>query len=83
MTSAVEGAHSVHRWIARSAERVPEGVRWQTIDYGNLPHYHCHSWSAVIWGFDGPRRPCGVGYTGVLTRNSQQGVRTMTRVEGT
>ena len=38
-TSATEGAHSVYRFIERTAERVPEGVRWETIDYGNQPHY--------------------------------------------
>ncbi len=32
MTSATEGAHSIYRFIERTAERVPEGVRWQTID---------------------------------------------------
>ena len=39
MTSATEGAHSIYRFIERTAERVPEGVRWQTIDYDNQPHY--------------------------------------------
>lgn len=39
MTSAVEGAHSVYRFIERTAERVPEGVRWETIDYDNRPQY--------------------------------------------
>lgn len=40
MTSAAAGAHSVYRFVERTGERVPEGVRWQTIDYGNHPHYH-------------------------------------------
>ncbi|MBM3279117.1 MAG: hypothetical protein FJY95_13690 [Candidatus Handelsmanbacteria bacterium] len=40
METAVEGAHSVYRFIERTAERVDEGIRWQTIDYENKPHYH-------------------------------------------
>ena len=39
MTSAADGAHSVFRFIERTAERVPEGARWQTIDYDNQPQY--------------------------------------------
>ena len=39
MTSAVEGAHSIYRFIERTMERTPEGARWQTIDYGNQPQY--------------------------------------------
>ena len=39
MTSATEGAHSIYRFIERTAERVPEGVRWQTISCDNQPHY--------------------------------------------
>jgi lantibiotic modifying enzyme len=38
---AIEGAHSVYRFIERTAERVDDGIRWQTIDYENKPHYHC------------------------------------------
>jgi len=38
--TAIEGAHSVYRFIERTAERVDEGIRWQTIDYQNKPHYH-------------------------------------------
>jgi lantibiotic modifying enzyme len=40
MTSATEGAHSIYCFIERTAERVPEGVRWQTINYSNEPQYH-------------------------------------------
>ena len=37
--SATEGAHYIYRFIERTAERVPEGVRWQTISYYNQPTY--------------------------------------------
>ena len=37
--AAEEGAHSVFGFIERTAERMPEGVCWQTIDYDNQPHY--------------------------------------------
>ena len=40
MNAVEEGAHSVYRFIDRTAERVPDGVRWQTIDYSNHPHHH-------------------------------------------
>ena len=40
MMSAVEGVHSVFRFIQRTAEPVSEGMRWQTISYENQPHYH-------------------------------------------
>lgn len=40
METAIAGAHSVYRFIERTAERVDEGIRWQTIDYANKPHYH-------------------------------------------
>ena len=45
MTAAEEGAHSVYRFIERTAERVPEGARWQTIDYGNQPEYHYNAFN--------------------------------------
>ena len=38
--TAIAGAHSVYRFIERTAERVSNGVRWETIDYENNPHYH-------------------------------------------
>jgi lantibiotic modifying enzyme len=37
--TAQEGAHSVYRYVARTAEPVPDGVRWQTLDWHNRPHY--------------------------------------------
>ncbi|MCC7263896.1 MAG: hypothetical protein IT369_15395 [Candidatus Latescibacteria bacterium] len=40
MEAATAGAHSVYRFIERTAERVADGIRWQTIDYENKPHYH-------------------------------------------
>lgn len=40
MGTAIAGAHSVYRFIERTAERVADGIRWQTIDYENKPHYH-------------------------------------------
>jgi len=40
MNVAVEGAHSVYRFIERTAERVSDGIRWKTIDYENNPQYH-------------------------------------------
>lgn len=40
MEAAIAGAHSVYRFIERTAEKVPDGFRWQTIDYQNQPHYH-------------------------------------------
>ncbi len=40
MEAAVAGANSVYRFIERTAEKVADGFRWQTIDYKNKPHYH-------------------------------------------
>ena len=37
--NVLDGADSIYRFVERTAERVPEGVRWQTIDYENHPHY--------------------------------------------
>jgi lantibiotic modifying enzyme len=37
--TAQEGAHSVYRYVARTAEAVADGVRWQTLDWHNRPHY--------------------------------------------
>jgi lantibiotic biosynthesis protein len=36
---AREGAASVYRYIERTAEEVPDGVRWQTLDWENQPQY--------------------------------------------
>ena len=40
MEVAIEGAHSVYRFIERTAEKIPDGFRWETIDYENKPQYH-------------------------------------------
>jgi lantibiotic modifying enzyme len=40
MEIALAGAHSVFGFIERTAQSVPNGVRWETIDYDNHPHYH-------------------------------------------
>ena len=37
--TAQEGAHSVYRYVARTAEAVADGVRWPTLDWHNRPHY--------------------------------------------
>ena len=37
--TAEEGAHSIFHYIARTAEPVEHGVRWQTMDYESKPHY--------------------------------------------
>jgi len=36
---AEEAAHSVFSFIERAAERVADGVRWQTLDWHNQPHF--------------------------------------------
>jgi lantibiotic modifying enzyme len=33
------GADSVFEYVQRTAEATPEGVRWETLDYQNRPHY--------------------------------------------
>ncbi len=45
MTDSMAGAESVYRFIERTAERVPEGVRWQTINYSNEPEYHYNAFN--------------------------------------
>ncbi|OGG53598.1 MAG: hypothetical protein A3F84_02765 [Candidatus Handelsmanbacteria bacterium RIFCSPLOWO2_12_FULL_64_10] len=47
MNIATEGAHSVYSFIERTAERVPNGIRWQTIDYENKPQYHFNVFNGV------------------------------------
>ena len=37
--TARAGADSVYAYIERTAEPVPDGVRWQTLDWDNEPHY--------------------------------------------
>ncbi len=39
MSAPVTGANSVFSFIQRTAEKVPTGIRWRTIDYENNPHY--------------------------------------------
>ena len=39
MEIAQAGAHSVYQFIARTAEKMPNGFRWQTVDYENNPQY--------------------------------------------
>jgi lantibiotic modifying enzyme len=36
---ALEAVHSIFDFIARRAEAVPEGVRWETVDWHNQPYY--------------------------------------------
>jgi len=45
MTAVIDSTESVFGFIARTAERVPEGVRWQTINYGNEPEYHYNAFN--------------------------------------
>ncbi len=52
MTSAVEGAHSIYRFIERTMERTPEGARWQTIDYGNQPQWSIRWDNDRAWMLD-------------------------------
>lgn len=40
MTPETAGARSVFEYIRRTAESVPGGYRWKTIDSQNNPHYH-------------------------------------------
>ena len=35
MSAPISGAHSIFSFIERTAEKVPTGIRWQTIDYEN------------------------------------------------
>ncbi len=39
MEATVTGVQSVFSFIERTAEKVPTGIRWRTIDYENNPHY--------------------------------------------
>ena len=40
-----DGAGSIYRFIERTAERVPEGCRWRTIDMRNGPQYHYNAFN--------------------------------------
>src|SRR5919202_5185190 len=44
---AKEGAESVFRYVERTSEEAPEGVRWQTIDYENRPQYDGSAFNGV------------------------------------
>lgn len=47
-TELVEtGAESVLRSLLATAERVPDGIRWQTLDYQNEPHYDTNLYNGV------------------------------------
>ena len=41
------GANSVFEYIERTAEVVPDGVRWQTLSYYNEPHYDTDLYTGV------------------------------------
>lgn len=45
--TARTGADSVFGYIERTAESVPDGVRWQTLSYQNKPHYDTSVFSGV------------------------------------
>jgi lantibiotic modifying enzyme len=36
---AQDAAHSIYRQLERTAEPQPDGIRWQTLDWHNQPHY--------------------------------------------
>ncbi len=46
-TRAREGADSVYRYVERTAERVSDGVRWQTLSYENEPQYDLSVFNGV------------------------------------
>jgi hypothetical protein len=45
--TAREGAESVFRYVERTAERVPDGIRWQTLSYENQPYYDASVFNGV------------------------------------
>jgi lantibiotic modifying enzyme len=45
--TARRGAASVMRYLARTAEEVPDGVRWQTLNARNEPHYDPNLYNGV------------------------------------
>jgi lantibiotic modifying enzyme len=45
--TARAGAESVYRYVARTAERVPDGVRWRTLSYDNQPQYDLSVFNGV------------------------------------
>lgn len=47
MNTATAGAHSVYRFIERTAEKVKNGFRWKTIDYDNQQQYHYNVFNGV------------------------------------
>jgi hypothetical protein len=62
--TAQAGAASVFGCLARTAEAVPEGVRWRTLSYRNAPHYdpNLYDGMAPVRGLTrrGPGAPVGV-----------------------
>ena len=45
--AARAGADSVYRSLARTAEAGPDGVRWQTLSFQNVPHYGTNLYNGV------------------------------------
>ena len=45
--AAKHGAQSVFAFVQRTAERVAEGVRWETLDYDNQPQYAARVFNGV------------------------------------
>lgn len=46
-TLAISGADSVYAYVRQLAETVPEGMRWQTLDFHNEPQYHVSVFNGV------------------------------------
>lgn len=44
---AKSGADSVFGYIERTAESVPDGIRWQTLNYYNQPQYEVMAFNGV------------------------------------
>jgi len=44
---AKSGSDSVFEYVERTAEEVSDGIRWQTLDYGNEPHHHFDIFNGV------------------------------------
>ena len=45
--TARTGADSVFRYVVRTAEVVPDGVRWRTLSYRDVPHYDPNLYDGV------------------------------------
>ena len=44
---AADAAHSIFRYVERSAEHTPDGIRWQTLSYRNTPQYEADVFNGV------------------------------------